>query len=141
MQLSSLVLKSIENNSPIFYHELLAKAVKRGISEDEFDEVMLKVHKDRRVKKSVVKDGIKYRWSPPVVKLPGSHLSWVKNNYPVNNLPEPFPEIDMSWIVLSPEEMKQYKADAKGVPIHMLKSKHGKGRKRYSAWDHKIFKV
>jgi len=115
------------------YDELLAKAAKRGIGADEFDEAMLKVHKDKRVKQSAVKAGIKYKWVPPVVKKAFSHLEWVRDNYPVNDLPEPFPEIDMSFIVLTREEKKQYDADAKGIPLHMLQSKHRKGRKQNPA--------
>lgn len=33
----------------------------------------------------------------------------------------PFPEIDMSWIVLRPSEMLEYKAQMKGMPLYMMK--------------------
>lgn len=35
--------------------------------------------------------------------------------------PMPFPEIDYSHIFLRPEEMKQFKADMKGIPLFMVK--------------------
>ncbi len=38
----------------------------------------------------------------------------------------PFPEIDMSMIFLRPAEMLEYKAAAKGIPLHMMKKIHKK---------------
>lgn len=40
--------------------------------------------------------------------------------------PIPFPEIDMSMIFLRPAEMLEYKAAAKGIPLHMMKRIHRK---------------
>ena len=38
----------------------------------------------------------------------------------------PFPEIDMSWIVLRPKEMLEFKAQMKGIPAYMMKRIHKK---------------
>lgn len=40
--------------------------------------------------------------------------------------PMPFPEIDMSWIVLRPKEMLEFKAQMKGIPMYMMKRIHKK---------------
>jgi len=40
--------------------------------------------------------------------------------------PMPFPEWDLSWIMLRPDEMLEYKAAAKGIPLHMMKRIHKK---------------
>ena len=129
------ILKTIENNSPILYSEIETKAAKHGLVGNELDELMYVVQKDKRVISTTKGDDIIYKWVTPVVKSPHSHLTWVRKNYP-RMTPENDGsglEADYSYLFLSPEEMKQYRADAKGMPLYMLKSKYGKGRKQNPA--------
>lgn len=132
-----LILKAIQNNSPITYSDLEARAVKRGLSLDELDDLLIRVHKDKRVKKTVKDDEIVYNWQEPKVKDPTPHLTWLRENYPrpmkcTHGLEQtscsvcrPFPSIDMSWIVLSPDEMVEYKEQLNGG-----RPKYGKARKQ-----------
>jgi len=120
------ILQAIQTAGTITYDQLAARAVKRGMSLDELDELMAKVQKDKRVK-SVVKNGvINYTWTTPkpvAPRTPHSHLTWLRQNYP-RMTPETDGsgiEADYSYMFLTPEEKKQYDADCKGMPIHMLK--------------------
>lgn len=126
------ILKTIENNSPITYSEIEERASKHGLVGDELDELLSIVGKDKRVRATARGNEIVYKWVKPVVKLPGSHLTWVRENYvpmnETNNADHPaFADLDFSFLFLSPEEKKQYDADAKGIPLYMVKSKHRKG--------------
>lgn len=118
--MKDLILTAIKKNSPITYTELENRAAKRGLSLDELDELLLKVHKDKRVKKTVKDGDIVYTWEEPKDTLVPSHILWLRDNYPRPAVFEmAFPEIDMSWIILSPEDMVRYKEEMKGKPAYV----------------------
>ena len=113
--MKTLILAAIRKNSPIAYSDLEARAVKRGVSLDELDTVLQAVHKDKRVKTKVSGDDIIYTWQEPKVKDITPHLTWLRDNYPrPDPFIMPFPEIDMSWIVLKPADMETYKQELNG---------------------------
>jgi len=130
--MKTLILAAIRKNSPIAYSDLEARAVKRGVSLDELDTVLQAVHKDRRVKTKVSGDDIIYTWQEPKVKDITPHLTWLRDNYPrPDPFIMPFPEIDMSWIVLKPDAMVEYKEQLNGG-----RPKYGQGRKQNPARNH-----
>ena len=110
-----LILAAIRKNSPIAYSDLEARAVKRGVSLDELDTVLATVHKDKRVKTKVSGDDIIYSWEEPKFKDPTPHMTWLRENYPwPDPFVMPFPHIDMSWIVMKPADMVEYKEQLNG---------------------------
>jgi len=97
------------------YSALEARAKELNIEMHQFDEAMALVHKDKRIKQTTRGEEIYYTKTPvKKPKGPGSHIKWLNDNYPRYEYDMPFPEIDMSWIILSPEEMKQFKAEQSG---------------------------
>ena len=124
------ILQAIQTAGTITYDQLAARAVKRGMSLDELDELMAKVQKDKNVRSTVVNGAIQYKWAPPaVVSRVPSHLLWVadRSNYPtMEHNPdgiELWPEGAFDFMFLSPEDKIQYDADAKGMPAYMLRKK------------------
>lgn len=122
------IIVAIEQAKTLTYSELEARANKRGISLDELDELLIKVGKDKNIKSSVVKGEITYKWSPPKPVTAVSHVRWISDNYPKMDSTNDGSGIDAdySYLFLSPEELKQYKADVKGMPLHLM----GKTRKK-----------
>ena len=108
--------------------KLVDKAKSAGFSEGEVLAVLSNLGK--KLKSTVRGDQVYYQVAPEP-KTPIDHLMWVTANYPwpgVNGVPEfvmPFPEIDYSHLYLkTKEERDAYLAEAKGMPIHLLKKKH-----------------
>lgn len=110
--------------------QLVAKSTATGFSELDVLTALEQVHKDKRVQVRNLASGVTY--SPAVSKprTTQTHLQWIKNNYPTpdswnldskGNFIEPFPEIDMSWIVMSPDEIKEFKAEMSGKPMYIKK--------------------
>ena len=122
------ILAAIQQSNTLTYSQLSERATKRGLSLDELDEYLIRVMKDKNVKSTVRGEEIVYTWSPPKPRTAISHLQWKNDNYPVMDSSNDGSgiEADYSYMFLTPEELKQYKADAKGIPVHML----GKKRQR-----------
>lgn len=102
------------------HQDLWERAQARGLSENEFEDLMASVCRDKRIKKTVQRNAVIYLFVPPKVKSPQSHIEWVNENYPRIEYDMPFPEIDMSWMFLKPAEMKAFKAEMKGIPVYMM---------------------
>lgn len=103
--------------------QLEGVVVSAGFSINELYQVLNTIHRDKSIRRSVQKGEVVYS-KMPEPKAPGSHLSWVTKNYPwPDNFEMPFPEIDMSWLFLKPEQMMEYKAAAKNMPVHMLQKR------------------
>lgn len=119
------ILKRIEEEGDTTYTFLQNRAVGKGISLDFLDQALEKLRRRKKVNQRVKGDEIIYSAVPkekPKSPFPG--VEWLKNNYPYpTNFVMPFPEIDMSHIFLSPQEMKEHKAKAKGMPLYLLEKK------------------
>jgi DNA-binding transcriptional ArsR family regulator len=122
------ILKRIEEAEDyVSYSSLQERAEEIGVSLDLLDNALEKLQKRKKVKMRVKGDDILYKAKPRAkLKDPFAVSTWLRDNYPYpgkNGIPEfvmPFPEIDMSYIFLTPDEMKQYKANAKGMPLFMM---------------------
>lgn len=90
----------------------------KGFSQLAIMDAMELVHKDKRIAQSTHRDEIVYRpyIAPPVKE---HFKSTVPYPYPGRDgIPEfvmPFPEWDLSFIFLTPDELDKYKADLRGV--------------------------
>lgn len=130
MELKDRIIKRIVAQYPVTYEKLEALVLGIGHTEIEFMEAMEAVHCDKRVVQSTKADSIVYRpyIAPPVKE----HFvqNW-KYPYPGRDgVPEfvmPWPEWDLSFIFLRPEELEKYKAEAKG---RTYIKKHGYQRKQ-----------
>ena len=141
---SNLLAKKIHeriegHDGEISYSELEKIAIDKEINLNIFDRAITQLHKHKKITQRVKGEEIYYKPTPRKKKKdPFAVQKWVNENYP-RPVPckakgctglckkcEPFPEIDMSWIVLKPAEMLEYKAQAKGIPLHMMKKIHKK---------------
>lgn len=107
----------------------------KGFTLEQFYSALEKVHRDKRIIQTQRKDEVWYEpYVAPIAK-PQPHLDWVKANYHwpgKNGVPEfamPFPEWDLSWIFLKPEELEKYKAELKGTDYTPKKKYEHTGRK------------
>ena len=134
MTLSERIIAYILNHHPITYREIEDVAMGKGFSQLAIMDAMELVHKDKRITQSARGDEIVYRpYIAPVVK---EHLkSTVPYPYPGRDgVPEfvmPFPEWDLSFIFLTPEEMDRYRAESKGrayIPKHGYERKQSTKR-------------
>lgn len=126
MDLSERILKYIENHHPISYTKIVQVAAGKNFCETEVITALDKIGK--KLKQTVKKNEIWYDLLPtPTVPQTPKHISWLGLNYPYpgkNGIPEfkmPFPEIDYSFIFMNREETLVYKAQAKGMSVHMVK--------------------
>lgn len=116
------IIAYIEKHQPVTYGTLLERATLRGMSQDELDDILVRVHKDKRIHTTTKDNTIVYTLEKPKVAAPMPHLQWTRDNYPwpgENGVPDfimPFPEIDMSWMFLKPDEMEEYRATMSGRP-------------------------
>lgn len=114
--LASNIANRIIADGPFTFDQLEERAISKGLDLDTFYEAMELVNKNRRLKIS----GKKY--SRRVVKSePGSHLTWLRVNYPdvipgVNDASHPiFDEVDYSWMFLPPDDIREYKYNKRNV--------------------------
>lgn len=131
MTLSERIIAYILNHHPITYREIEEVAMGKGFSQLAIMDAMELVHKDKRVDQSTRRDDIVYRpYIAPVVKSP--FKSTVPYPYPGRDgIPEfvmPWPDWDLSYILLSPEELEEYKAKAKGRTFIPKKRYERKGK-------------
>lgn len=118
--LAALIIKRIIEDGGSTYDKLEARAVKKGISMNTFEAAMVIVHRSKLIEQSVKYGVIQYKVAEKKVEKPFSAAEWVTENYPwpgKNGIPVfemPFPEIDMSYLFLTPEEMDKYRAEAAG---------------------------
>ena len=121
VKLAAKVARYIEKQGkPVTYEELEQRAQSKGIDSGLFETAVTFLHKRKRVEYKAKGDTIVYTVkAEPKPKEPGSHLTWVRNNYKymdeTNNANHPaFNELDFSYLFLTPEEMKQFKIEQKG---------------------------
>lgn len=128
--LAETLIKAIDKAGELSIDRIDAGAVKRGISMTVLDRALEVLHRNKHIKRTTKKGTIYYSIKvAPKPKDPGSHLTWLREHYP------PMTEenngsgidVDFSYLFLKPDEMKEYKAAAKGMPVHMIKD-YGKKR-------------
>ncbi len=105
-----LIITRIINRGEVTLMELESRATERGISLSELYDALERVHRDKRVERTVRKGDIVYKVAKPK-KSPLSHLTWKNENYPemdeTNNAGHPaFADLDFSWMFLPPEEIE-----------------------------------
>ena len=132
MTLKDRVIRYILRRNTTTLLELEGVCVSKGFTIDELYATLDAVHSDKRIQYSANASGeITYRPAVTRTPSPATHLEWLRDHYPwPDQFVMPFPEVDYSFIVLSPEEMKEYKADASGVPAFMYNKRHGKNNSR-----------
>ncbi|UOF78895.1 hypothetical protein [Caudoviricetes sp.] len=132
--LAKKIQKRIEEaEGDVPYSELEARAVELDISIDMLDAALEHLQRFKKVKQRVKGNEIIYKAKPKSVpKDPFAVSTWMRENYPwptpcgaegctgLCKQCEPFPEMDLSWIFLKPQEMKEFKAQMKGMPLHVM---------------------
>lgn len=130
IQLAARIIRYIAKEGTVSYEAIEERAATHGIPSGILDNAMVLVHRNKGV--SAVKAGgtIMYAVAAPKKAVtPVSHTTWLTENYPwpgkaqVPDFVMPFPEIDMSWIVLKGEELDKYKAEARGR-VYISKKKY-----------------
>ena len=131
MTLPDRIIRYILKKQTTTLIELEGLVVSKGYTLDELFTALETVHRDKRIQHVANASGeITYKTATAKSAPSTSHLTWLNDNYPRYDYEMPFPEIDMSWIVLSPEEMKKFKAELSGRPAYMIQSKHGHPRRQ-----------
>jgi len=130
--LSSRIEAYILKRTGTTLEQLEGVVVSKGFTPDQLYTALDTIHRNKAIRRTVQKGDIVY--SPaPEPKLPGSHLSWVREHYPwPEKFVMPFPEIDYSHLILkTKEERDAYQAAVKNMPVYMIQSKkHGKSKSR-----------
>ena len=117
MTLKDRLIRYILKRSMTTLLELEGVVVRHGYTIDELYATLDAVHADKRIQYNANASGeITYRPTVEKTKAPGSHLTWVHDNYPhPKTFVMPFPDIDMSWLFLrSKAERDEYHAMMKG---------------------------
>lgn len=124
--LSSLIVTRILRDGHVTLTQLEARAEERGLLLSDLYAALDTVHRDKRIKRGVKGGEVYYMPTPPKATAP-DHLAYVRNNYPPMTEENDGSgiEADFDYLFLSPEAMKEYKAAAKGMPTHMVKSRYG----------------
>jgi hypothetical protein len=127
--ISNQIINTILRHERMTLAELESRAEKRGLSLSDLYTALERVHRDKRITRSVSKGEVVYtKYIPKSVTLM-SHLSWVRENYPYpdKDWQEPFPEIDLGAMFLrTKEERDEYKAAVTGRPVWQVKKKNQK---------------
>lgn len=117
VQLATKIARYIVKERGCSFETIKQRAVSHGINDNILESALAIIHRNKNIEAKNTKNGIVYCIKKIKLVTPISHIEWVKNNYPYpDNFIMPFPEIDMSWIVLKGEALDKYKAAAKGMP-------------------------
>lgn len=126
MSLSKLIVTRILRDGHVTLTQLEHRATERGVLLSDLYAALDSVHRDKRIKRGV-RGGEVYYEPAPAPRAPVDYLKWVRDNYPPMT-PENDGsgiDIDLSFLFMSPEEAKEYKAAAKGMPTFMYNKKYG----------------
>lgn len=114
--LATKLVTYITTNPGCTYSGLLARAITHGLSEDTLLQALTLVHKNKAIKTSTSGGEITYSLAmvKPITAI--SHVSWIKDHYPPMDSTNDGSgiDVDFSYLFLRPEELEQYKAEAKG---------------------------
>jgi len=135
MDLHERIITYVEKHFPCSMTVLEGIVLSKGFTLEQFYSALEKVHRDKRIVQSQRGGEVYYNiYIAPEVR-PQPHLDWCKANYPYpKDFIMPFPEWDLSWIFLKPEELEKYKADAKGT-TYTPKKKHEYTRRKDTTRD------
>ncbi len=116
MELHERIIAYVERHFPCSMTVLEGIVLSKGFTLEQFYSALDKVHRDKSIVQTQRGGDVFYSiYIAPIAK-PQPHLDWVKANYPdPKDFVMPFPDWDLSWIFLKPEELEQYKADLKGT--------------------------
>lgn len=105
-----LIKNRIIRDKTVTLGELEARAEKRGVSIDELYIALEAIHKDKSIRRTTRGGDVIYTYAPKKREEPLAHTTWVRDNYPwPKEFVMPWPEWDLSYIFLTPEEMVEYK--------------------------------
>lgn len=116
-QLSQRIIAGILKKPDMPYSTLEAHANKLGIAPGIFQTAMSLVHKSSEVYGRIKGGEIVYAPKVKKSKEPGSHLRWLRNNYPRMDSSNDGSgiDVDYSYLFLSPTELQDFKAELKGM--------------------------
>lgn len=125
--LPQLITTRIIRDGSVTLSQLEHRATERGVSLSELYAALERVHRDKRVERTVKAGEVIYRKAMPK-KSPLDHHTWLREHYPPMDETNDGSgiDIDLSWLFLKPDELVEYKAAAKGVPKHMIQFRHDK---------------
>lgn len=116
-QLAWKMLAYIEaEGRDVTYSEIEERAESKGVDLNTLDDALAVLHKFNKVHKRVKGGDIVYSPAVEKPKDPGSHLNWIRHNYPHMDSSNNGSglEADYSYLFLSPEELDKYKAEVTG---------------------------
>lgn len=127
MELKDRIIKYILNNPGVNMDTIIDVATSKGYTQSEVLTTLDTVHKDKRITHTANASGV-VTYKPATAKIATvpTHVSWLAANYPwpSSDWTEAFPEIDMSHIFMTREQAKEYKAQASGRPLYMMKNNY-----------------
>jgi hypothetical protein len=124
--LSNLIITRILRDQMVTLSELEARAIERGLLLSDLYTALAVVHRNKAIRRTVKQGEVVYTKAPPKAEPP-DHQGWVRRNYPpmdATNDGSGF-DIDYSYLFLSPDALLEYKAKAKGVPMHLMQKHRG----------------
>lgn len=111
VQLATKIARFIVEARETHIDVIRARAAAHAIPEGILDNALVILHRNKMIVRT---NGVYKVAPPPKPKEPLSHLSWVRNNYPImnetNDANHPaFNDIDFSWMFLPPAEIEALK--------------------------------
>lgn len=131
MDLKERITAYIIKTAPVTMDTVIDVATAKGFTESEVLATLEQVHKDKRITQTASTDGV-VTYKLTSVKERPDPQAWLRANYPWpdKDWTPPFPEIDLGALFLrNKEERDAYTAAAKGLPVHMVKSKRVNARR------------
>lgn len=122
--LAQKMVKRIDEYTSLSYSQLQQRAQTLGIVDTLFDAAIDRLHKSKHIVKKVRGSDIIYSIKKESAPSPMSHVEWCSDNYPrydtncytsSGQFIMAFPEWDLSFMFLTPEEMQKFKAEQKGM--------------------------
>lgn len=108
MELKDRIIKYVLTQSaPVSMETIISVAKTKGFSEPEVLTALTYVHRDKRITQMADVTGhVMYKPTVQKTTEAGSHLSWVRNNYPVMTEENDGSgiDIDLSWMFLKTKE-------------------------------------
>jgi hypothetical protein len=130
-KLSNLIINRILQDGEVTLAQLEQRAQERAVSLSDLYQALTVVHRDKRIKRGVRQGEIVYTKATPP-KSPTDHTAWVRTHYPKMDSTNDGSgiEANFDYLFLTPEQLVEYKAKAKGVSVHMVQSRYGKNYKK-----------
>lgn len=125
MELKERITAYIIKTAPVTMDTVIEVAIAKGFTEAQVLTALDAVHRDKRISYTANASGVVQYRLAAAKKDPTDHLKWVKDHYPTMDPTNDGSGIDAdySFLFMSPDEAKEYKAAVKGMPSHMLQSK------------------